>query len=187
MDMTGLLNKLVDSANNIDTGRKGIATKGRESEGRISYERGISGALAAFEDVQAAADPHIFVLAELAFLQQELQFCNEGDTDAHSSLTQAIESFNDALRSLKAVKTEGYKTAEMAFPRHPKYRFRAMPKDSFHIACIAHRTRIQNILRVPGMNMTEKAVYQQRFTNMAAAQNSYFELQQKVTPPPRKG
>jgi hypothetical protein len=53
-----------------------------------------------------------------------------------------------------------------------------MPKDSFHIACIAHRTRIQNILRVPGMNMTEKAVYQQRFTNMRTAQESYVTLQE---------
>jgi hypothetical protein len=29
------------------------------------------------------------------------------------------------------------------------------------------------------MNMTEKAVYQQRFANMSAAQHSHFELQQK--------
>jgi hypothetical protein len=27
--------------------------------------------------------------------------------------------------------------------------------------------------------MAEKAVYQQRFTNMTVAQNSYFELQKK--------
>jgi hypothetical protein len=90
------------------------------------------------------------------FLQQELQFCNVNDTDSQSSLSQAIQSFNDALRSLEAVQDAGYKIAE------------------------SHRTRIQNILRVPGMNMTEKAVYQQRLANMTAAQNSYLALQKEA-------
>jgi hypothetical protein len=124
-------------------------------------------------------DPQTIVLAELAFLQQELQFCEKTDNGTKSSLTQAIQSFEDALRACEAVQEAGYKTAEKTWPRNPKYRFRQMPKDAFHIACISHRTRIQNILKVPGMNMTEKALYQQRFANMTAAQHSYFALQQK--------
>jgi hypothetical protein len=177
LDQIGLLNDLVSCANDIDVGRKGFAIDGGEREGRINYERGISRALTAFQEVHANADPQTLILAELVFLQQELQFCNKIDTDTQGSLTQAIQSFNDALRSLKAVQGTHYKTAEETYPQTPKYRIHGMPKDAFHIACIAHRTRIQNILRVPGMNMTEKAVYQQRFTNMSAAQESYCQLQ----------
>jgi hypothetical protein len=180
MDLIGLLNNLVRSAENIDRGRKGFATNGEEHEGRIAYETGISVTLAAFQEAQRNADPQTFILAELAFLQQELQFCNETDAETQSSLTQAIQSFNDALRSLKAVQGAHYKTADEAFPTNSKYRYHNMPKDAVHSACISHRTRIKNILRVPGMNMTEKAVYQQRFTNMTVAQNSYLELQKKA-------
>jgi hypothetical protein len=53
-----------------------------------------------------------------------------------------------------------------------------LPKDSFHIACIAHHTRLRNILRAPGINMLEKAVLQQRAANMTTARNSYIEKQQ---------
>jgi hypothetical protein len=179
MGPTGLLNNLVLSANQIDRGRKGFTINGEEHNGRINYEDGISAALAAFQEAQAAAEPQTIIFAELAFLQQELQFCNEADNETKSSLTEAIQSFEDALRAFEAVQESGYKTAEKTYPKKPRYRFRQMPKDAFHIACISHRTRIQNILKVPGMNMTEKAVYQQRFANIATAQNSYFELQQE--------
>lgn len=37
------------------------------------------------------------------------------------------------------------------------------------------------MLRVPGMNMTEKAVYRQHFANMTTAQNSYVVLRKKQT------
>jgi hypothetical protein len=182
MELSGLLNNLIRSASNIDTGRRGLATDGKEHEGRIFYEQGIIGALVAFQEAQIVADPQTFVLAELAFLQQELQFCNEVDADTKNSLTQAVQSFNDALRALKAVQDVAmYKGAELTYPQSPKYRFRNMPKDAYHVACISHRTRIQNILRVPGMNMTEKAVYQQRFANMKTAQDSYVKMQEKHT------
>jgi hypothetical protein len=180
MDRTGLLNRLVSSTTNIDNVRKGLATDGEEHEGRIFYERGISEAMAAFKEAQSAADPQTLILAEVAFLQQELQFCNANDTNSQSSLGQAIKSFNDALRSLEAVQGAGYKIAEKTYPQSAKYRFRQMPKDAYHTACISHRTRIQNILRVPGMNMTEKALYQQRLANMTAAQDSYLELQKEA-------
>jgi hypothetical protein len=180
LDRLGLLDSLVSSATDIDVGRKGLATDGKEHEGRIFYEDGIAGALAAFQEAKTITDPQTFILAELVFLKQELQFCSKSDNNTKNSLTQAVESFNDALRSLKAVQGKYYRTAEETYPQNPKYRFRQMPKDAFHLACIAHRTRIQNILRVPGMNMTEKAVYQQRLENMTIAQNSYFNLQKKV-------
>jgi hypothetical protein len=53
----GLVNSVYEAAAAIDFGRKGFATKGKAEEGRISYEKGIAEALAAFKEAQATADP----------------------------------------------------------------------------------------------------------------------------------
>jgi hypothetical protein len=73
-----------------------------------------------------------------------------------------------------------FEAVEQAIPHRKEYRVHGMPKDAFHIACIAHRTRISNVLRAPGINMTEKALLQQRFANLPAAQNAYLKKQQKI-------
>jgi hypothetical protein len=114
-------------------------------------------------------------------LQQELQFCHETDTDTKSSLTQAVQSFEDALRSLEVVEDAAlYQGAEKAWPTSPKYRIQGFPKDAFHLACIAHRTRFRNVLRAPGINMIEKAALNQRAANMTTAQSGYIEKQKKA-------
>ncbi|MDR2607449.1 MAG: hypothetical protein LBC57_03575 [Treponema sp.] len=158
-----------------------MAADGDEHEGRIFYEKGIFGVAEAFQEAQTSADPQTMILAELAFLQQELQFCDETDADTKNSLTQAIQSFEDALRCLKTVEdTIGYRFAETTHPTASKYRIQGFPKDAFHLACIAHRTRLRNSLRTPGINMREKAVLYQRAANMTTAQGSYIEKQKKV-------
>jgi hypothetical protein len=181
MDLIGFFNNLVFIANDIDMGRKGLTIDGKEREGRISYEKGIAGAAAAFQEAQTTADPQTIILAELVFLQQELQFCDKADIDTHSSLIQAIQSFEDALRCLKTVENKTlYQGAETTHPTSPKYRIDNFPKDAFHAACIAHRTRLQNVLRAPGINMAEKAVLRQRAINMRIARGSYLEKQKKA-------
>jgi hypothetical protein len=181
MDQTGLINKILAAVDNIDVGRKGLTTDGQEHEGRIAYENGIAAASAAFRDAQTSADLQILILTELAFLKQELQFCNEMDTDTCSSLTQAIRNFDDALLSLEAVEdTAGYQTVDKTYFHNPKYRIQGFPKDAFHLACISHRTRLHNVLRAPGINMIEKAVLQQRAANMTTAQKRYTEKQKKA-------
>jgi hypothetical protein len=178
LDLTGLLYNIVDSAILIDRGRKGFAIAGDEHNGRINYEQGISSALNTFQEAQSTADPHTLILVELAFLQQELQFCNDADTDTKSSLTHAIQSFEDALRCLETVENQTlYQGAETTHPTAAKYRIQGLPKDAVHLACVAHRTRLRNSLRTPGINMIEKAVLQQRAVNMTAAQMSYIQKQ----------
>jgi hypothetical protein len=180
MDPAGLINKVFQAVVHIDLGRKGLAADGKEHDGRISYEAGITGAAEVFKEAQVSADPQTLIFAELAFLQQELQFCHETDTDTKSSLTQAIQSFEDALRSLEAVDDAAiYKGAEKTYPTGPKYRIQGFPKDAFHLACIAHRTRLHNSLRTPGINMIEKTVLNQRAANMTTAQSGYIEKQKK--------
>ncbi|MDR1837664.1 MAG: hypothetical protein LBQ89_08405 [Treponema sp.] len=45
MAKTGLLSRITQAALAIDYGRKSIATRGKEQEGRISYEDGIAEAM----------------------------------------------------------------------------------------------------------------------------------------------
>jgi len=181
LDLIGYLGRISKAAANIDSGRKGFAIIGKEREGRISYEKGIAAALTAFKEAQATADPQIIILAEYTFLTQELQFCEKPDKESLSSLTKAIQSFDDAFRALKAVEKSGYKTAEETYPHDKKFRVGGgFPKDSFHIACGSHKARLQNILRAPGIDPLEKALLKQRLLNLPAAQNGYIEKQKKA-------
>ena len=59
-------------------------------------------------------------------------------------------------------------------------RVQGFPKDAFHIACISHKTRIQNILRTPGVDSIEKSLLKQRFANLPMAQISYIKKQKKA-------
>ena len=147
---TGLVNNIYDAAAAIDFGRKGFATRGKEQEGRINYEDGIAKALSAFQEAQATADPETIILAEYTFLSQEFQFCEKTDKDTISSLTLAIQSFDDAFLALEVVKNKSlYQGVEKAIPHSGKHRVKGFPMDAYHIACKGHRTRLQNILKLP--------------------------------------
>ena len=181
MAKTGLVNRINAAAFSIDFGRKGFATRGKAEEGRISYEKGIAEALTAFKEAQATADPQTIILAEYAFLAQELQFCDGSDKDSFTSLTQAIQNFDDAFLALKAVENSTlYQGAEITYPHDKDYRVNGYPKDSFHIACGSHKARLKNILRAPGIDPIEKSLLKQRLANLPSAQNGYIEKQKKA-------
>ena len=173
MDQSGFVNNILKATVSIDFGRKGFATKGKAEEGRVSYEEGIPLALSTFQEAQSSGDPQAMILAEYTFISQELQFCERTDKESLSSLTKAIQSFDDAFLAIQAVEDPRYIITDKAFPHNGTYRIGGFPKDSFHIACIGHKTRIQNILRSPGIDPIEKALYKLRFTNLSVAQNSY--------------
>jgi len=180
LDLISLTNSIYYAAIHIDAGRKGFATRGKEQEGRISYENGIADAMTVFQEAQISADPQALILAEYAFISQEFQLCEKTDTDTINSLTQAIQSFQDAFLALKAIDESGSKLVDNFFPHNGKYRVNGFPKDAFHISCIAHRTRLKNILRTPGLDQIEKTLLKQRFANLSAAQNGYIEKQGKA-------
>jgi hypothetical protein len=173
----GLVNKIFTSVNSIDLGRKGVATNGKEHQGRLHYESGISSAMSCFQEAQITADCELLILIEETFLRQELHYCEAGDAITRNSLTQAIQSFVDAQRSLGVVsRPSAYQEAEATYST-TKNRIKGCPRDVFHQACDAHRTRLSNSLRTPGINMIEKAVIQQRMANMKTAVSSYIEKQ----------
>jgi len=163
-------------------GRKGLSTNGREHYGRMYYEKGMDLAMSAFRDAHVSADPKTLMLAEEAFLQQEQQFCAEGDPKTLGSLTQALRSFDDAFRCAEiAEDAAAYRSAEATYPTAiAKCRHQGFPKDAFHQTCMSHYTRLQNVVRSPGINLKEKTVLEQRAANMKAAQRSYTEKQRKA-------
>lgn len=181
MDLIGLADSIYQAVLNIDAGRKGFATRGKEPEGRIAYETGIAKASSLFELAQTTADPQTLILAEYTFISQEFHLCNEADKEALNSLTQAIQSFDDAFLALQVVENGAhYKEAEKTYPRRNVYRVSGFPKDAFHVACAAHKTRLQNILRSPGIDPIEKTLLKQRFANLATAQSGYMAKQKKA-------
>jgi hypothetical protein len=186
LDLIGLVDRITTATASIDAGRKGFATRGKAEEGRISYETGIAKAMTAFKEASATnvvattADPQTMILAEYTFLTQELEFCEKSDKESINSLSQALKSFDDAFLALQAVDEDGYKTAEKTYPHHKDYRVGGYPKDSFHIACGSHKTRLENILRSPGIDPIEKALLKQRLANLPTAKNAYIEKQKKA-------
>ncbi|GHU98227.1 hypothetical protein FACS189483_05970 [Spirochaetia bacterium] len=180
-----MLVSIVNSVYNIDLGRKGLATAGATEDGFVSYSSGMANALAVFKEVsdlqsadQAANDLETLILAEYAYLTEELRHCRPEETQVVTSMTAALASFDDALLALEAVQDPTvYLGAEKTWPHNPDYRYNDMPRDVFHIACHAHRTRLNTPLRVPGINTVERQVYEQRSVNMTVAQNAYLKKQ----------
>ncbi|GBU28498.1 hypothetical protein R84B8_02057 [Treponema sp. R8-4-B8] len=186
MDLITLANNIANAAMQIDAGRKGFATRGKEQEGRINYEIGIANAMSSFQEASnqrlaTTADPQTILLAEYTFISQELQFCEKSDKDSISSLTKAIRFFDDAFLALKTVedKTQ-YQNVENCIPHDKDYRVKGFPKDSFHIAFHSHKARLRNILKTPGLDSIEKALLKQRLVNLSAGQEGYVEKQRKA-------
>ena len=124
MENSGLVSNILDATTSIDFGRKGFATRGKAEEGRILYEEGIALALSTFHEAQVSADPQTLILAEYTFISQELQLCDKNDKDTITSLTKAVQSFDDAFLALEVVKDPSYKAVEKATPHIGKYRVR---------------------------------------------------------------
>ena len=54
-------------------------------------------------------------------------------------INRIVDSAADIDMGRKWLDTEAYRVADLTHPHSSKYHFKDMPKDSFHIACIAHR------------------------------------------------
>jgi hypothetical protein len=179
--LAGLINRITTATASIDSGRKGFAIIGKEREGRINYEDGIATAMTAFKEAQATADPQTIILSEYTFITQELEFCEKSDKDTLKSLTQAIQFFDDAFLVLKIVEDKTiYQFVENSYSHKSDCRYRGFPKDAFHVACGSHKTRLQNIIRSPGIAPIEKALLKQRLANLSAGQKGYLEKQRKA-------
>jgi len=182
LDLILLASNITNAVIHIDSGRKGFATKGKAEEGRVSYETGIAKAMSLFKEAQATADPTTILLAEYTFITQELEFCEKTDKDAISSLTQALQFFDEAFPVIKIVEDKTlYQAVDKSYSRHKKeFRFKGFPKDVCHVAFGSHKARLQNILKTPGLDPIEKALSKQRLANISTGQKKYMEMQGKA-------
>jgi hypothetical protein len=131
-----------------------------------------------FTDAGSSKDCEAIAFAELTFMERDLAYCSDEDTDARVSLNKGIQDFTDALACLAVVKvSQDYQTGSRLFPTYYKYRIDGCPWDAFQIACEANKVRLRNVLRSPGINMKEKTLLRQRLINMDIAKDAYLALQ----------
>jgi len=183
MDRIGLLARVNWGATSINQGRLWQNTEGREAEGRVRYQEGLSVAMGAFEEAGAAAseDLELVILAEMAFETQELFFCPPGDQRTINSLHNAIEGFERGLMAKKEVEAgASYAVVDRCLPYRKECRWEGLPKDAFHWACAGHHARLLSISRTPGVSETEKCLLEQRIANLETAQGVYCEMQRKA-------
>jgi hypothetical protein len=124
----------------IYQGRRWLDTDGREREGRIRYNDGLSLASESFTEVleDAEEDLETLVLADLNFLTQELHSCDASDTNAIESLTNAIQSFDEALFALKELEAgASYSVIDRALPHRKECRYNGMPKDAADLRSVS--------------------------------------------------
>jgi hypothetical protein len=163
----------------IANGRVELRTQGKTEEGQIKFNAGLTKAVTEFSEVQSSRDLFLMLLAEYIYTAQELASSRLEEIEGRASCEAAMRDFDDAFRSLEAVGDErGYCTAEKAFPRKPRFRYKGMPRDAFHLAYMGHRTRVRNTLRKIGFDPAEQTLMELRLRVFNTAQEVYLKLQQ---------
>jgi hypothetical protein len=178
MEKTGLVNSIIEGVRYITKGRRGLQIDGEEHEGRLSFERGHALVREVFAAALEAQDVEMLILAEYIYTAQELAESSGKEPYSRSSAKAGLAKFDDALLALKAVE-EGapYHTVDMAFPHETNYRYKGMPRDSFHLACFSDKTRIRNGLSRFGIPHLDIDLAQRRTVALTAAQDIYFDKQ----------
>jgi hypothetical protein len=113
--------------------------------GRVNFEKGHALARQTFQEALASGDVEIILLAENSLVAKELADSEADEPEGKASAEAALQSFDDAFLALEAVE-EGaaYHIAEQTFPHRGQWRYKGLPRDAFHVACIAHKTRLKN-------------------------------------------
>jgi hypothetical protein len=179
MEKSGLQSRITNAVSKIAEGRKGLETDGEEHEGRLLFEDGIAKARAIFAEVLASGDVELMLLAEYLFITQELEESEDDEIEGRASAVAALASFDDAFLSLKALeKGAAYQVAEQTYPHNTQYRYKDMPKDAFHIAFIAHKTRLRNSISRMGLSRLDRTLVKERIKAIVTTQEIYFNKQQ---------
>jgi hypothetical protein len=165
----------------IAQGRLGLETDGEEHEGMAAFKKGIAIAAELYTEVMKTGDPELMLLAEYTYMSEELEHAETDETGAEASAAAAVQSFDDALLALKAVADPTmYAGVELALPHCGQWRYKGFPRDAFHVACLAHKTRIKNGLSRFGVNRRDRSLAELRVIVFTAAQNEYTKKQQAV-------
>jgi hypothetical protein len=181
MEKTGLTDGIIKTVNKIAYGRIGLRTKGEAEEGRENFAGGLELGKQIFSQLKICGDSELMLLAEYAFMNQELEGARDEEKIGRSSYQSAVHDFDDAFLSLKSVKDAVmYQGAENTHPHRAPFRYKGMPNDSFHIAYAGHYTRLQNKLKPIGIDPDEQILTELRMAVCKSAQKVYLEMQQDV-------
>jgi hypothetical protein len=172
---------MFDAVERIASGRVELRTEGKTEKGRIDFHDGLGLAKEIFTEVEASRDLYLMTLAEYVYTAQELASSRPEEKEARSSCEAAIHDFDDAFDCLEIVNDPiVYRGAEKSHPRRPRFRYKGMPRDAFHLAYIGHRTRVRNSLRKIGFDPDEQTLLELRMRVFNTAQEVYLEKQQAV-------
>jgi hypothetical protein len=181
MEKNGLLNRMAAAVFRISEGRRGLATPGRAENGRVNFENGHAIARQTFQEALASGDVELIMLAEYFFVGQELNESEGDEPEGRASAEAALQSFDDAFLALKAVgDPAAYRGVEMAFPHRSQWRYKGLPRDAFHVACIAHKTRLKNGLSRLGLPKLDRELTKARIAALGATQQVYCAKQQAI-------
>jgi hypothetical protein len=114
LDAIGLTDRITDAVELIANGRVELRTKGKAEDGRIKFHDGLGLATGIFTDVDASRDPYMITLSEYVYTAKELASSRPEEKEGRASCEAAMHDFDDAFRSLEAVKNHaGYQVADM--------------------------------------------------------------------------
>jgi hypothetical protein len=179
MEKNGLNIEIASAAVRIARGRRSLEIKGEAEAGLLDFQTGHTLARRTFQEAISSGDVELILLAEYLFVTQELAESEGNEPEGKASAEAALQSFDDAFFALKAVE-EGaaYHIAEQTFPHRGPWRYKGLPRDAFHVACIAHKTRLKNGLSRLGLPKLDRELAKTRITALGAIQQVYCAKQQ---------
>jgi hypothetical protein len=181
MEKSGLSANIVRAAIAIAKGRRSLAIKGKTEAGLLDFEEGHAIAIQNFQEALASGDVELILLAEYFFVGQELADSESDEPEGRASAEAALQSFDDAFLALKAVDdSAAYRGVEMAFPHRDQWRYKGLPRDAFHVACFAHKTRFKNGLSRLGLPKLDRELTKARIAALGATQQVYCTKQQAI-------
>jgi len=122
-------------------------------------------------------------LSEFYYTSCELSASQGSEPVAMKSAQSAVRKFEEGLAALQTViKPEWYQALHIALSTEPSFRYKGMPKDAFHVACMSDIARVRNGLSRMGLSDEDKAIARKRIAVMTGAQDAYIEMQRQSVP-----
>jgi hypothetical protein len=181
MDPDGLTNSVINAVALITRGRVSLRTEGKAEEGREDFHKGILDAIEIFKEAISTNDIFFMLLCENVFLAQELEGADAREKKARESYGTALIEYDDAFACYDAIqKPDKYKEIDACISHSKEYRKKGMPKDGFIVAVMAHPARLENGMKMIGLDPDEQMLRELRIKACKQLKDLYFEKQLAV-------
>jgi hypothetical protein len=180
MERNFLLVEMGEGVAKLAEGRRKLYTKGTEADGLSLYQKGYKAIISLFKDALASDDAELMLFAELFYTASELHESHSNEPVAKSSAKAAVLKFEEALQAVRIVSDVAqYHAVHKVISTEKTYRFKGMPKDAYHIACLSDRARVKNGLSRMGLSDEDRQIAFARIALLDGAQDTYVEWQKK--------